>query len=94
MYIDEQESYCFYCAPDTAEYYPNEEVDTPVHCAECEELLDYRLTQDGIKYVLEALDAYNKYGHGRHEILWYWALNLYDYGLDESDRDVIREFFE
>ena len=35
--------------------YDNEESDTPQHCAACHVFLEQPLTQDGYKYVLEAL---------------------------------------
>ena len=63
VYLGKAEWYCGKCASDSMEAHEScGEVDCPQHCAKCHEPLDYTLTSEGIKYVLdkmqEELDSY------------------------------------
>ena len=77
-YIDVEgcETYCETCAPNGAQPdVNNSEWDYPIHCAECETLIDVPLTSDGVQYVIERLETP---GSGRPEILQEWRDNYAD----------------
>ena len=57
---------------DAAPVYEEQAVaDTPQHCAQCQEFLENRLTEDGVEYVAQALE--NWPGSGNPEVLEQWA---------------------
>lgn len=85
-----------------------DETDSPIHCSQCYAQLRYRLTDDGVKYVLdrivrmlvEGIDsepitnmpAYS--GSPRFEPLVDQAIDLRWYGLDYEDTEVLDYFLE
>lgn len=105
-FIIEGEEYCYNCGKviinklgpteeEVISLTEFEEVDSPRHCANCEALLDFNLTSDGVEYVLERLKDYVRIGHGRVEILKQWAdeVSLY-VGLDKEQEEIIKRFYE
>ena len=75
VYYFEASCYCPQCARDAhgdlcefADVGFSPEVDSPQHCAECGELLDCTLTDDGAEYVADALEC----GDGDPDVLMAW----------------------
>ena len=58
------------------------EADSPQYCDGCQELLDHELTEDGRRYVVEAITRYALERRGSVAVLRSWA-DAWDVGMDD-----------
>jgi mono/diheme cytochrome c family protein len=86
------------------------EQDSPANCCQCHQPLDYRLTSDGVNYVIEKLkeaidngidwtvyDCYNGtyYDGSPHcAILRDWAQDVSNYCLTDDQKEIVDRFLE
>ena len=57
------DAYCIICAPINSDPVENQESDCPVTCSVCHRPLQYSLTEDGVKYVIEKMKSTLKEGY-------------------------------
>lgn len=84
-WISEVSVYCADCKPEGAEPVFGSEADVPQHCAQCSELLNGTLTDDGRAYVLDAIIERFATGRGSVLVLESW-IDAYDVTLSDLFR--------
>jgi len=69
------------------------DVDSPLHCDECEKLIPLTMTEEGIDYILMSLIGYVVDGHGRQEVITEW-LREYEHDIVQRMEKDAEWFFE
>lgn len=87
---------CLPVSPDDSEVgLDTGEQDSPAHCDSCHCHLDYSLTSDGVRYVLNSLlDHIRNPDAGNGDVLDDWAENLRWYGLGTKERNLLDCFLD
>ncbi len=70
--------------------FPDAEVDSPMHCIECEEVIPTDLTNEGINYVIEKIIDFFADSRGRPKTLIQW-LNTWQ---EEIEGEIISFIYD
>src|SRR3990167_9275669 len=68
------------------------EADSFQHCNKCELFLENPLTEEGVRYTLEAVQDYLETGCGRIKILDQWTQELRNYCLTSEQNFVVNSY--
>jgi hypothetical protein len=90
----DSEIICEVCDHDGCEPYTSQETDSPCNCAYCHRPIECELTNDGIKYVYEAIRQALKEGLNTRSD-WRWDYGYYDQmGVHASLRDHAEQLLD